>query len=146
MSKHLTYQSYIEKNKGRIITWFDYVHMVCHLEDIPDDFIFALINITSPKLIKIDDMLFLDNLFSYEKYKNEITHEKSKKQIQYWQNIMLITDLTESLSYENCIKMGEKLVEAWNNKIIAEYNTFQYGKAHLLLDEEEEEVAITIYK
>nr|ELR5042366.1 hypothetical protein [Providencia stuartii] len=50
------------------------------------------------------------------------------------------------MDYEDTIKIGEQLVIAWNNKIKAVYNTFEFGKAHLLCDEDEEEVLITIHQ
>ncbi|WP_140182414.1 hypothetical protein [Providencia stuartii] len=146
MSKRQTYQSYVKINEDKNVTWFDYIYMIYHFEDIPDDLILSIINITSPKFIKIDGALFLDNLFIDTKYQEKLAQNKSKKSIQYWLNMVHITGVFEFMSYDDVLKIGEKLVTAWNNKIKAEYDTYEFGKAHLLCDEDEDEIVITIHR
>lgn len=146
MSQRQTYQSFVNMNKERYVTWFDYIYMIYHFEDIPDDLILSVIKITSPDLIKMDDMLFLENLFTNDKYQDKLKQEQSKENIQYWLNMVHLTGVFEFMSYDDVIKIGGKLVTAWNNKIKAEYDTYEFGKAHLLCDEDEEEVLITIHQ
>nr|WP_283126560.1 hypothetical protein [Providencia stuartii] len=143
MSKNYTYKDYRNENSDKKINNFNYIHMAYNFNDIPDDLIFSMIEIISPTFKIVDNMLFIDDLFSQSKYDEHLSSGISKEKTQFWLNLVDISSVFDTLEYEDTITIAEKIAHCWNLKIKAE-NMQALGKARILRDDPETEVLITV--
>ncbi|MFY3770877.1 hypothetical protein AHYW_000099 [Providencia manganoxydans] len=135
--------SFKNKETGEKLDHFGYVHIIYNHTNIPDDLIFSMIEIISPTFKIVDNMLFIDDLFSQSKYDEHLSSEISKEKTQFWLNLVDISSVFDTLEYEDTITIAEKIAHCWNLKIKAE-NMQALGKARILRDDPETEVLITV--
>ncbi|EMI5490788.1 hypothetical protein REJ26_001892 [Providencia stuartii] len=131
------------KETGEKLDHFGYVHIIYNHTNIPEDLIFSMIEIISPTFKVVDNMLFIDNLFSQRKYDEHLSSGISKEKTQFWLNLVDISSVFDILEYEETIIVAEKLVHCWNLKIKGE-NLQAFGQARILRDDSETEVLITV--
>lgn len=81
--------------------------------------------------------------FDLEVYNNYLSEGKSKKEIQFWLNLIEITSVFDGISIDDSVKLAISVTQMWNLKLNSEI-PMDESKARVIHDKEEDEVFITI--
>jgi hypothetical protein len=140
------YPKWQEVNSDHNFSLFDYIHGVFTIEDLSFDLAIAFLNLCWPDFTMIDDLVFLKEEFSEERYQKLIQGEVCGSEIEYWMNMLCISCLVKCQSISAGNEFASKLTLIWKTKLKIDYPDkefyFQYFQENSD-SEEEGEVYIT---
>jgi hypothetical protein len=142
-NKPFDFASFVSANEGRIVSGFDYLHVVYKSQGLTADFILWFARLFWPDFKTVDGMIFVSELFDTERYQKLLSDGCSHTQAQFWMNLLEITGLFDDLSTEQATTIAELLADSWNSKLHKEIGISQV-LARAICDEETGEVFVTI--
>lgn len=142
-NKTFDFASFVSANVGRIVSGFDYLHVVYKSQGLAADFILWFSKLFWPDFKTVDGVIFVSELFNAERYQELLNNGNSATQAQFWMNLLEITGLFDDLSTDQAMDIAEVLAESWNSKLEKEVKPSP-TLARAIRDEETGEVFVTI--
>jgi len=138
-----TFKEYKSINKDK--NTIDYMSFLFYLNHIPIDLAQSFNKLYNPEFIVIDDRLYNKEIFDQEIYYKYLKEETSPDSMQYFLNLIEITELFggQDISNETAFEIANSIVYLWNLKI-SDKNLDKFGKARVAYDEEYDEIFVTI--
>ena len=138
-----TFKEYKSINKDK--NTIDYMSFLFYLNHIPIDLAQSFNKLYNPEFIVIDDRLYNKEIFDQEIYYKYLKEETSPDSMQYFLNLIEITELFggQDISNETAFEIANSIVYLWNLKI-SDKNLDKFGKARVVYDEEYDEIFVTI--
>lgn len=134
---------FLSANPGKNLGPTDYVHVQFLASNYHIDLAFCFIEFLAPKFRVVDGLIFLNETFDEDRYKEYVRTGKSTDEIQLWLNLHEITGIFNDIDEDDAMRMATKISEMWNMKIDSEFNG-ELGKARAMHDKELGEVYVTI--
>lgn len=155
----MDYQTFVtanhNPNKPHHTSKLNYLNLVYLNYGLPPDFIMAFQKLCSPDFIVVDGLLYNADLLDRKQYAEFKQQGKSNDEIQYWMNLILVSDLFCNLSdtahqtpiidlpLESAMLFGKNLADSWNATIIQKFGEL-YAVARYFFDEEYNEAYVTL--
>lgn len=118
MNKNLEIGSYAEfRETFSSITISDYVHAVAHLTNLHGDFIYQLFRLIWPQFMQIGNSIFIQEIYSSERYEEMLSNGDTELEIQYWLNLFETTELSDDLTLKQAHEIAKILEKTWNLKL-----------------------------
>jgi len=137
------FESFRDANLGRHVSGFDYVHTIYKAQTLSDDFVLWFARLMWPDFKKVDDNIYVVELFDAARYQQLLNNGRSKNQAQFWMNLLEITGLFDELSNESALAFAMKMAESWTAKIRTDFGPHEMG-ARVINDDETGEIFVVI--
>ena len=126
---------FLDVNKQKI-TEFSFLSLAVDELNIPVDVIKVIISLCAPEFTIIDNHIFIKSQFNRKKYEELTVSCSDLKEVQYWMNIICISNISDRLLEVDTKQISEKIVNLWNLKIDSIGSNYK-GRAHVIKDEDD---------
>ncbi|WP_350316244.1 hypothetical protein OHK33_20630 [Pectobacterium aroidearum] len=130
-------------NKPKELNKADYIHAFFSQQGFPKDIEISLLDLISPIFEFTDGVLLLKEFHEKNEYNRLIQEKAGKETIQFWSNMIDLTDIFECDDYLKVKDLADGLSYVWNKKI-EELGYQNIAVAKTYLEEDDESVYITI--
>ncbi|USX11871.1 hypothetical protein NHH88_19440 [Oxalobacteraceae bacterium OTU3CAMAD1] len=137
------FSEFCNANPGRNVGGYDYVHAVHKTANLSGDFLIWFGKLMWPQLVEMNGLIYISDLYSNERYENFISGGRSKKQAQFWMNLLEISGIFDDLPDEQMKLLAKNIAECWSAKIRQDFGENHEG-ARVIVDEENGEVFVVV--
>lgn len=117
----LDYEKWISANSSTEFSLFDYLHGIFSTKSLEPDLAIAFLNFFWPEFLCVGDLVFLKEEFSEKRYNNLINQGDGGKNLEYWMNIISISGVFESATFDQSKYICCHLSEIWKIKLEKEF-------------------------
>jgi hypothetical protein len=100
---------------------FDYMRESLLADDCSPDIIVCVFRLLFPDFLEKDGMIFLKEQFSQEKFDQLRSQEMEASKIEYWTNLLAVSDLMPSLPHSFMEEIIFKIRKSWETCLAEAY-------------------------
>ena len=120
------YDNWVEANRPKQFSLFDYLHALSREGKIESDSLLVLLSVLWPNFYVYRGKVFLAEEFSQERY-NTIENNPGDMGIEYWINLLPLSELFPFLDLSAQEFIGGKIVEMWSAKLKLEFPKLEFN-------------------
>lgn len=127
----------------RKVSEIDFINSVYVASKLPEDFALCIGHLFVPRLVMVDGVIFANEWFSEERYKDYRSRGVGSAEAQAWINLIEVTGIFEGISFEKAKDLAATLAVAWDARIEKLFPD-EATRATVIVEEELGEVYVTI--
>lgn len=135
------YEKWVDANKPKHFSLYDYIHGVLKSATLPVDVIYALSKLFWPDFYIQNGNIFLKEEFSTERHDELLSNGHEGSKLEYWMNLLSIDGLFENATLQQSKALGQIMSESWQAKLEQEFDDRNFD-VQCIVDKDKEEVFV----